>query len=160
MRSSKINKKAGGFVVFVSIIIPAAFFALAISIDHGRVILANRVAADIADTLALSAGGARVYDGDKFDLINSKNNASETIEMIYKQNVIPKYINIYFNKDLDLFFSSDNTKLSVTVYWEVKMLPFIDFITKSNTSFISGNVTRSAKICIAEQSKTPCAYPL
>jgi hypothetical protein len=160
MRSGKITNKGGGFVLFISIIIPSAFFALAISIDHGRVILANRVAADIADTLALAAAGARVYDGDKFDLPRSREYAKNTIDMIRIQKVIPNNIYINFEDSKDLKFSPDNTILFVTINWQVDSLPFIDIITGSKNKLITGYVTRSAKICVSDISKTPCAYPL
>ena len=162
MRSSeiKIRNKGGGFIFFVAVIIPAAFFALAISIDHGRVILANRVAADIADTLALSAAGARVEDGDKFDVPISRSYTKDTYNMIVGQGVIPKYVFIDFDENSYLNFNSEENYLTITVNWRVDSLPFIKLITGNNNESISGTVRRSAKVCIADASKTPCAYPL
>jgi Flp pilus assembly protein TadG len=162
MRGSqiKIRNKGGGFIFFVAVIIPAAFFALAISIDHGRVILANRVAADIADTLALSAAGARIDDGDKFDVQTSKQYTKDTYNMIVDQGVIPKYIYIDFNENSYLNFNSEENYLTITVNWRVDSLPFIKLITGNGNETIAGSVRRSAKICIAESSKTPCSYPL
>jgi uncharacterized membrane protein len=145
-------------IVFVAILFPAALFGMALTVDHGRILLAARQSSDIADSVVMAAASARTDNGDSIDQIESVNRALATFLRAKNVGMLSRNVDAALNPG-DIVFSSDGRSVRVTVRWEVTSLPLMRFFIPDLRS-IGGTTTRSARVCIAEFDNRPCAYPV
>jgi Flp pilus assembly protein TadG len=157
-RIRNASRRGAGVVVFVAILFPAALFGMALTVDHGRILLASRQSSDIADSIVLAAASARTDNGDALDQGESVSRALATFNRAKTVGMLSPNVDAKLNPG-DISFSSDGRTVTVTVRWEVSSLPLMKFFFPELRS-IGGTSTRTARVCIAEFDARPCAYPV
>lgn len=153
-----IRRRGAGVVVFVAILFPAALFGMALTVDHGRVVLASRQSSDVADSVVMAAASARALDGDTIEQAEAVRRALATFQQARNAGMLPSTVQATLTPS-DIVFGTDGRSVSVTVRWQVTSLPLFKVFFPELTG-IGGNATRSARICIAEIDLRPCAYPV
>lgn len=151
-------RRGGGVVVFAAILFPAAIYGLAVTADHGRVVLAARQAGDLADTVAMAAASTRTANGDTIEVFSSRRIATETFNYAITAGMLSPAVNAELRAD-EITYSSDRTSVTVKVRWHVGSPPLIEFFFPDFQG-IHGSATRTTKVCDTETSGRPCAYPL
>jgi len=158
-RKSKVRARRGaGVVVFVAILFPAALFGMALTVDHGRVLLASRQSADIADSVVMAAASARTNDGDAIEQPEAVSRALATFQRAKTYGMLSPNVQATLSP-ADIVFGADGRSVKVTVKWQVTSLPLFK-IFFPDLEGIGGASTRSARVCIAELDSRPCAYPV
>jgi uncharacterized membrane protein len=152
------SRRGAGVVVFVAILFPAALFGMALTVDHGRILLAARQSADIADSVVMAAASARTDNGDNLDQSESVIRALATFSRAKGVGMLSPNVDATM-RTADIVFSSDGRSVSVTVRWEVSSLPLMKVFFPELRA-IGGTATRTARVCIAEFDSRPCAYPV
>jgi hypothetical protein len=153
-----LRRRGAGVIVFAAIMIPTALFALALTTDYGRVVLAVRQAADVADSVALAAASARSDEGDTLDAAEGTRRALATYQMAKSERMFSPAVRTKLNPG-DIVFSPDGRSVRVKISWQVPVLPLVKLFSPGFDG-IDGIATRSARICIAETDSRPCAYPV
>jgi uncharacterized membrane protein len=151
-------RRGAGVIVFIAILFPSALFGMALTVDHGRVLLASRQSADIADSVVMAAASARTGDGDVIEQPEAVNRALATFQRAKSYGMLSPSVEATLSP-ADIVFGSDGRTVKVTVKWEVTSLPLFKIFFPELTG-IGGTSTRSARICIAELDDRPCAYPV
>ena len=151
-------RRGAGVIVFIAILFPSTLFGMALTVDHGRVLLASRQSADIADSVVMAAASARNNDGDGIEQPEAVNRALATFQRAKSYGMLSPNVKATLTP-ADIVFGSDGRSVKVTVNWEVTSLPLFKIFFPDLTG-IGGTSTRSARICIAELDDRPCAYPV
>jgi uncharacterized membrane protein len=158
-------RRGAGVIIIAALILPAALFALALTSDYGRVVLAIRKCSDVADAVVMAAASVRTDNGELLPAnVQDDDRFSGPYWLeTYRQATKHGMVNAAYCKNPQAVYLPNPgdgriTSVRVSLTWEVKSMPFVSFFTEDGT--MSGTVTRSARICIPETEARACAYPV
>lgn len=165
-RSRVAARRGAGVIIIAALLLPAALFALALTNDYGRVVLAIRKCSDVADAVVMAAASVRTDNGELYPPnkheswdADSSPYWLETYRLAARHGMVNPDLcaeprAVYLPDPAD----GRVTRVRVTLVWKVDSLPFVSFFTEDGS--MQGTVTRNARICIAETDSRPCAYPV
>lgn len=164
-RGRVCGRRGAGVVIIAALLLPAALFGLALTNDYGRVVLAIRKCSDVADAVVMAAASVRTDNGELSTANVQDWDAGSPPYWLATYRKATQYgmVNpascsapqaVYLRDPAD----GRVRTVRVTMNWKVSSLPFVGYFTKEGA--MTGTVTRTARICIAETETRPCAYPV
>ena len=144
MRSSR---RASGIVVFAAILLPAAIYGVAVTADHGRVLLASRQTSDVADSVVMAAASGISNISDQEEQAEARIRADEMFKRAETSGMLSEAISAEMKRS-DITFNKASSTVTVVIHWKVGPLPLIKILFP-HFNGIEGTVTRSNVICTA-----------
>lgn len=158
-------RRGAGVIIIAALLLPAALFALALTNDYGRVVLAIRKCSDVADAMVMAAASVRTDNGELLPANRQEWDSYSGPYWLetYRQATKHGMVNGELCRNPRAVYLTDAgdgrvTSVRVTLTWQVESLPFVSFFTEDGS--MKGTVTRSARVCIPETDARPCAYPV
>ena len=160
------HRKGGGFLLFITALLPLTLIGVALTCDVSRAILANREVTNATDAAVMAAATAYNEGGayDRLDETEAERRAEKTLDVAIGNGMVRDS----YDAGIDnVEFTEDGRGVSVTVEYTVPEFILIGAIigwagSGDDQPGLTGAVTRAASICLPDAPPTEagCAYPL
>jgi hypothetical protein len=155
MRRSR-RRRGGGFLLFILALLPLSLVGLSLVSDYAVTVMAHRHVATGADSVAMAAGSAYSRtDARVLDRPESERRAREMFNEAVRTGMVPR--GMFSELQLSSVQFPTPGSVQVTISYRTPDLFISSFLSGRRLS-VSGQVTRTAQICITTVTQ-PCAYP-